>query len=302
MRPTLLALPLLFAGAALGHPALAQPVVDLVVEPYAGSTEREGDRREEEFGATARITGFAGGEVQAAPFEGRLLLRRFSHPRDRSTLEILENYRQALAARGFVEEWSCAGRAACGNTSDGGWNRRNGMNLGVGSDVRYLTGSLPHQGGRAFVSVGVERANHYVQVLQPRAMETGRVAVVDAARMASALEAEGRIALENIHFEFGSAALLPSSTPALEQIARLLEARPQLRVYVVGHTDSVGGLEANLALSRARAEAVVAALAGQFRIAAGRAVPAGVGPLAPLATNATEAGRAQNRRVEVVAR
>jgi outer membrane protein OmpA-like peptidoglycan-associated protein len=70
----------------------------------------------------------------------------------------------------------------------------------------------------------------------------------------------------------------------------------------VGHTDSVGSLEANLALSRARAEAVVTALQARFGVAAGRAVPAGVGPLAPVASNATDAGRALNRRVEVVAR
>ncbi|MDP3340105.1 OmpA family protein [Frigidibacter sp.] len=62
------------------------------------------------------------------------------------------------------------------------------------------------------------------------------------------------------------------------------------------------GLEANLELSRARAGAVVAALESGHGIAASRAVPAGVGLLAPVAPNTTDQGRALNRRVEVVAR
>ena len=89
---------------------------------------------------------------------------------------------------------------------------------------------------------------------------------------------------------------------AITEIARRLADRAGLQVYVVGHTDSVGTLESNLALSRARAQAVVEALEARFGVAVGRAVPAGVGPLAPVATNTTEAGRQANRRVEIVAR
>ena len=141
-----------------------------------------------------------------------------------------------------------------------------------------------------------------MQILQADAMATGQVAVTDAAAMAAAIDAEGRIALDNIYFDFGSAALLPESDAALDEIAKLLTNRTELQVYVVGHTDSVGTLEANLTLSRERAQAVVTALETRFDVASGRAVPAGVGPLAPVASNATDAGRALNRRVEIVAR
>ena len=272
------------------------------VLPFAGSVERPGDRVEEAFGQTARVTGFVDGKVKAEPFSGRILLRRFENPGGTSTLEILENYRQALVARGMTVEWTCDGRQACGNQADGGWRSRNGMNLGIGSDVRYLTGTLALEGVVVHVSVGVETKNHYVQVLQADNMATGQVTVTDAAAMASAIDATGRIALDNIYFDFGSAVLLPTSDGALTEIGKLLEARPDLQIYVVGHTDSIGALEANLALSRARAEAVVAALESRHAVAAGRAVPAGVGPLAPVASNATDAGRALNRRVEIVAR
>jgi hypothetical protein len=126
-RPFLPSLP-----AAAAGPAQPQPGTELVVEPDAGSQEREADRREEEFGETARITGFAEGCVQAEAFSGRILLRRFVNPAGRSTTDILANDREALAARGFTEEWARADRLACGNIADGGWNRRNAMNLGAG--------------------------------------------------------------------------------------------------------------------------------------------------------------------------
>jgi outer membrane protein OmpA-like peptidoglycan-associated protein len=126
--------------------------------------------------------------------------------------------------------------------------------------------------------------------------------LIDAEAMGQAIDATGRVALDTIHFDFGSAMLLPTSDAALTEIGKLLAARPDLRIYVVGHTDSIGALEANLTLSRARAEAVVTALEANYGVTPGRAVPAGVGPLAPIASNATDAGRALNRRLEIVAR
>jgi hypothetical protein len=66
-------------------PIFAQGSLALVIEPYAGSEERERERVSEEFGRTMRITGFEDGEVLAEPFEGRVLLMRFRNPEDRST-------------------------------------------------------------------------------------------------------------------------------------------------------------------------------------------------------------------------
>jgi len=283
-------------------PLAAQSNLELVIEPYAGSEERIRERVTESFGRTARIIGFEDGKVVDERFEGRVLLMRFRNPKDRSTFEILTNYRQALEARGFSVEWQCETRALCGNGADGGWRERNGMNLGIGRDIDYLTGQMPYEGGTVFVSVGVEKSNHYVQVLQADAMETGLVRILDAEAMASSLDAQGKITVENIYFDFGKADLLPESGEAIAEIARLMSDRPEIGLYVVGHTDSVGSFEANISLSRARAAAVVNALEARHGVAAGRAVPAGVGPLAPVASNATDAGRALNRRVEIVLR
>jgi len=80
---------------------------------------------------------------------------------------------------------------------------------------------------------------------------------------------------------------------------KLLARDPALRLLVVGHTDMAGNLEHNLKLSRERAEAVVKALV-ERKVAPSRLKANGVGPLAPVATNATEEGKAKNRRVELV--
>ncbi len=126
--------------------------------------------------------------------------------------------------------------------------------------------------------------------------------MVDAAAMAVSIGETGSVRLDNVYFEFAAATLTAESDAAIAEMARLLGDNPELEIYVVGHTDSVGAYETNLDLSRRRAEAVVQALVSRHGIEATRLVPAGVGPLAPVASNATEAGRAENRRVELVAR
>jgi outer membrane protein OmpA-like peptidoglycan-associated protein len=71
-------------------------------------------------------------------------------------------------------------------------------------------------------------------------------------------------------------------------------------MYVVGHTDNVGGYEYNMGLSERRAAAVVKELTGKHGIQAARLKAAGAGPLAPVAPNDNDPGRAKNRRVELV--
>jgi OOP family OmpA-OmpF porin len=69
---------------------------------------------------------------------------------------------------------------------------------------------------------------------------------------------------------------------------------------VVGHTDNVGTLASNMTLSKRRADAVVAALVSKYHVAAARLLAADLGPLAPVATDDTDDGRAKDRRVGLV--
>jgi outer membrane protein OmpA-like peptidoglycan-associated protein len=84
-------------------------------------------------------------------------------------------------------------------------------------------------------------------------------------------------------------------------MAALLKAQPAWRVFIVGHTDNVGSYDANQALSQQRAQTVVAALAtAPYAIDPKRLVAKGVANIAPVASNGDDAGRARNRRVEMV--
>jgi outer membrane protein OmpA-like peptidoglycan-associated protein len=110
----------------------------------------------------------------------------------------------------------------------------------------------------------------------------------------------GHVAVYGILFDTGKSVLKPESEKAVSEIARLLKKEASLTLYVVGHTDNVGGLDPNMRLSQERAAAVVEALVKTHGIAASRLKPFGNGPYAPVATNETEEGRAKNRRVELV--
>ncbi len=105
--------------------------------------------------------------------------------------------------------------------------------------------------------------------------------VADAASFRDGLKANGHVAVEGIYFDTAKSVVKPESTPALQEVAKLLAADPSLKLWVVGHTDSVGAVDANMKLAQARAEAVVAALVSTHGVAAARLKGYGVGPLAP---------------------
>jgi len=109
----------------------------------------------------------------------------------------------------------------------------------------------------------------------------------------------GGYRLDGVSFETGSATLKPESTKQLEQLATLLKAYPKATVNIVGHTDNTGDDAANKALSAQRASAVEKQLQS-LGVADARITSAGSGAEKPIASNDTEEGRAQNRRVEVV--
>jgi outer membrane protein OmpA-like peptidoglycan-associated protein len=138
----------------------------------------------------------------------------------------------------------------------------------------------------------------WIHVVEVKAMQ--QYIVADAAALGSDIKASGHVAVYGINFDTNKAIVRSDSKPALDEIAKLLKADPALRLKVVGHTDMVGSLDANMSLSQARAEAVVQALVGQYGVAAARLKGHGVGPLAPVSTNDSDEGRAKNRRVELV--
>ncbi len=103
---------------------------------------------------------------------------------------------------------------------------------------------------------------------------------------------------DQLVFETGSAKLKPESQTQLNNIAAILTNCPSVHLEIAGYTDNVGSAEPNLRLSRNRASSVVAQLVGKG-VSPDRLTALGYGEEYPVADNAAEAGRAQNRRVAV---
>lgn len=168
-----------------------------------------------------------------------------------------------------------------------------------GSDPqRWVSGSVVVDGREVWAEAEKGNSKVWLRIVEKQAMSQHVEA--DAASFGNDLKAKGHVAVYGIYFDTGKSVLKPESTPALQEVAKLLGADPSLRLWVVGHTDSAGAIDGNMRLAQARAEAVVTALTTTHGIAAARLKGYGVGPLAPVASNDSEDGRAKNRRVELV--
>lgn len=301
---------LLVLAAVLATPAAAQggadpsgPAQHPLVPHYEGA---ELLRREaEEFTDYALRTG----KAKAAgthTVEGRLTRLTYQAPRDRAVLEVFRNYEAALRQAGYEIEFSCA-RGDCGDIRKDIASGPRYMLLWAGDEHRYLAARRGGVSVALFVtrneSGGPARGRAMIQldVVEPRAMDE-RMSLVEADALGAELERSGRATLYGIEFDFARDTLRPESGAQLVQIARLLERERALSVRVVGHTDAQGAAAYNLDLSRRRAQRIVDTLAREHGIARDRMQAEGVGASQPLADNATEDGRARNRRVEIVRR
>jgi OOP family OmpA-OmpF porin len=127
----------------------------------------------------------------------------------------------------------------------------------------------------------------------------GALAVPDSA-IGPALDEIGTAVLGDLQFASGAAELSAGDYSSLAAVAAWLAANPDGTIALVGHTDASGSLDANIALSERRAEAVAQVLIDRYGVDRDRVTAKGVGFLSPRATNQTEEGRQKNRRVEVV--
>jgi OOP family OmpA-OmpF porin len=191
-----------------------------------------------------------------------------------SELQIRRNFENAVQAQGGTVVWS---------------------------DKIRSTLKLAKEGKEIWAEVRTEFTGKYFMTIVQKE-EMAQDIVADAKFLSDGLGATGHVAVYGILFDTDKAAIKPESEAALQEIAKLLQQNAALNVFVVGHTDSTGEFAHNMSLSDARAKAVVAALTGKHGIAASRLSAYGCGPLAPVASNDTDAGKAKNRRVELVKR
>lgn len=267
--------------------------------------------------------------------EGEYTRLLYVAPANRSPLEVLRNYQDVIEEGGGKFVYQCADTACGGdlNGNDHGGGRQglieqiypqarindedfsNGKctSASTPTEQRYALATLPDgSGGERTLGIATfqigdhsycdalkGRTGVLVVAVSPKARER-RMVTVTSDEMAKALAADGHLALYGLQFDTGKSALKPESLDTVAQIAKLLEAQPALKLDVVGHTDNVGDEAGNLRLSQRRADAVVTALVEDHGIDEARLTARGEGQGKPVADNATEEGKAKNRRVEIV--
>ncbi len=256
--------------------------------------------------------------------EGAITRIVYVFPSDRSAVDVMRNYADALRKANLSVLYSCD-KTACGGDASRNFSGsfsdaklslelEHWENMGNAAPFidpfnqsRYvLAKSTGADGTITYVSVYVSPPTDgpggvFVEIAKPAPLQTGQVSVnLSAGDMAKAISADGRVALYSLQFDTDKTELRAESKPSLAEIAKLLSQDPKLNVYVVGHTDSQGSLVHNLELSQKRSEAIVQALITEFKIAPSRLSAKAVASLAPVASNDSEAGRAKNRRVELV--
>ncbi len=313
----LLALPvaLLPCGARALDLTMPAPVLGLVAEAEGTANH------------ALPVGVFGNGAVPVRAVQGALDRRAYRLEGGRMTLTDLAAPLVAqLQAQGFKVLLDCEARAC------GGFDFRFAITVMPEPDMHVNLGEfrfVSAEKGAEVVSLLVSRSagSGFVQVTRvgpealpapdlaavagpeeaPPPAPVAPVAPVDAVEepeppvgLIETLEARGSVALDDLIFASGAAALEPGDYASLQALAGWLKADAARSVALVGHTDGSGALAANVALSKKRAEGVRQVLLMQFDVRPAQVTAEGVGPLAPRASNDTEAGRQKNRRVEAV--
>jgi len=231
---------------------------------------------------------------------------------DGNSAQLMAPLRAQIEAQGYAPVF------ACDSTLCGGFDFRfamdvtpePAMHVDLG-DFSYFVGRMETAEGDAFLALLTSRggARGYIHLVRISPADMAPVSVAVSTRspdaeeiadLGESLDRLGAATLTDLSFSTGSATLSDGDYPSLTELAAYLVEHPSTRVVLVGHTDAEGSLEGNIALSRARAEAVRTYLIERFGVSAGQMAAEGVGYLAPRANNASDEGRQQNRRVEVV--
>lgn len=269
----------------------------------------------------APIAVFDGEGVPHISIEGAIERRswRISSP-GLTPLQVILPLREQLTAQGYDLLFECAARDC------GGFDFRfdvevlPGPNMYVNiAEYRFLTavrGAVDAPEAAVGVLVSVTRGAAYVQIISAESTATSGVFLPDLAVPPKTAEPDtlpvsvnvigqqllsaGHTVLAELDFAIGTTNLGEGPFESLAALAAFMEQEPSFRILLVGHTDTVGGLRSNLAVSKARAGSVRDHLIAEYGVDPARLDAEGTAYLAPVASNLTEEGRGQNRRVEAV--
>lgn len=228
------------------------------------------------------------------PLEGKVTYIHYTIPSKYSALQVFRNYQKAIRKQGMEVLFNC--ERTCANVNSGHLDELFKNHQGF-----YLNGVF-------YQYIVAKKGNHYLALIVNDDIGIFQLIVEQEAidddmisPIAQSIMDTGKVDLYGIFFDTGKSQIKPESREEMDELAILLEDYPELKVKIVGHTDSVGNEQANMTLSKARAEAVYDQLVGDYGVAANRLSAYGMGESQPLESNASKEGRSKNRRVEVVA-
>jgi outer membrane protein OmpA-like peptidoglycan-associated protein len=311
MRGRIRAIAALAAFAALA-PGGA-PALEIALPPGAEAVETQPAAAGQHEIATGP---WNAGAVPTIPASGLVRRTTWQMPaRGEATVAtVAEALETQLRAQGYEIVLSCRDRAC------GGFDFRHALDMGQSPEMHVDIGNFRYvsatrgEGEAAALTVSQGGTTLYVNAAQvggetapqaiPEAEPTEPAPVQAAPAMTGSLTerllAEGHVPLDDLGFGTGASGLDGGSYASLDDLARFLAGNAARRVVLVGHTDTEGGLEANMAVSEARAVSVRRYLVETLGVDPRQVQAAGIGYLAPRATNRTPDGRDANRRVEVV--
>jgi len=246
--------------------------------------------------------------TQSQEIKGKITRIQYKIPKGISTLEVFENYKKALKEAEFKILFERSGeRLGRGDIWTGKvypdteefwrlWGERKSQ--------RFLSAKISRPKNDIYLTIYISKGWYnypllQLDIIEVQALETDKISI-DVNSLTNELKATGFIRIYGIYFDIDKATMKSKSKHTLEVIANTLKKNPDIKIYVVGHTDNKGSLEYNMVLAKKRAISVVKELEDNYDIKPGRLHPEGVGPLSPIASNNTKEGREKNRRVELV--
>jgi len=301
----------LISGLCLVMPAMAH-ALSLEFPGSANAVAEESAANDSYFLPTAP---FDEGKLDGITAEGAVRQQTWKlNQSNLTTLQILAPLRDQLQADGYQALFECEARDC------GGFDFRYQMDLLPEPDMHVNLGDFRYFAGKRgdsdYVGLIVSRSasTGFVQLTRVGAAAQiatvtastkappPRTALTQAGPMGEQLEIAGHATLDDLFFKTGSSQLGEQEFVSLANLAGYLSARPDRQVVLVGHTDAQGALDGNITLSRKRASAVMKRLVDAHGVSPAQVSADGVGFLAPRASNLTDEGRTQNRRVEVILR
>lgn len=235
--------------------------------------------------------------------KGKYRREIYDYDIEQSATNVYAQIKKSIKANGYDEIFTCENKD-CGDVA--GWQLYLSNLVGETDEKQYYLAakkSPVELKNTEYVAFYISEIDGQVRTLVDIVSTPTRHlfdVVVKTDDMLRTIEKDGRVVVEGIFFDTGSAILKPESAQALESMSQLIKTNENTQFAIVGHADNTGNFDFNMKLSNHRADVVKNALQHQYKVSAEQIFSKGVGTLSPSTSNTDNKGRLLNRRVELI--